>query len=169
MQQAINQSRRNLFRGRIKPMGGIRPPWSQPENIFLQTCERCNDCINACETSLLRKGDGGFPLADFSTAECTFCEACVKACSHGALNKLDDLQKPWNIEAKINDTCLAKNNVHCRTCSEHCEVEAISFRLAPGGIAQPDLNIDLCNGCGACVSGCPVSAISMQSPTKDQP
>ncbi len=168
MQQAVNQSRRNLFRGRINRVGGIRPPWSLPENSFLNTCERCSDCINTCETNLLKKGEGGFPVADFSNAECTFCEACVEACSFGALTKLDN-QPPWQITASINDTCLAKNRVHCRTCSEQCEIEAISFQLAPGGIALPALDTDQCNGCGACISGCPVSAIAMQPSTEEQP
>ena len=162
MQQAVNQSRRNLFRGRISRTGGIRPPWSLPETSFLNTCERCSDCINACETSLLKKGDGGFPVADFSNAECTFCEACVEACSFDALKKTDD-QSPWQVIAQINDACLAKSRVHCRTCGEQCEVEAISFQLAPGGIALPALDTDQCNGCGACVAGCPVSAIAMRA------
>ncbi|MCL6268913.1 ferredoxin-type protein NapF [Sansalvadorimonas sp. 2012CJ34-2] len=166
MQQAVNQSRRNLFRGRINRVGGIRPPWSLPENKFLDTCVRCNDCIDACETNLLKKGDGGYPIADFSQAECTFCEACVKSCSPKALLKTDSQQKPWNITATINDRCLAKNKVHCRTCGEQCEVEAITFRLAPGGVALPNLDTDLCNGCGACVSSCPVSAVAMKLSTE---
>lgn len=166
MQQAINHSRRHLFRAHKSPCNVVRPPWSLPEEQFLNTCERCSDCITACETGLLKKGDGGFPEACFSKtsshSECTFCEACVNACSHGAIRKEPE-QQPWQVKAHIQNTCLAKNKVHCRTCSEQCESEAIQFRLAPGGIALPILDTDLCNGCGACAAGCPVNAIEMSS------
>ncbi|WP_281646775.1 ferredoxin-type protein NapF [Parendozoicomonas sp. Alg238-R29] len=160
MQQAINHSRRRLFRAKISPCNAVRPPWSLPEEQFLNSCERCNDCITACETNLLKRGDGGFPEADFSHAECTFCEACVNACNHGAISK-NTSHQPWQITAQIKSNCLAQNKVHCRTCSEQCEQEAIQFRLAPGGIALPNLETELCNGCGACVASCPVSAIAV--------
>ena len=166
MQQAIDQSRRRFFRGRSGAGNIIRPPWSLSEERFLQTCQRCDDCITHCETGLLKRGEGGFPESDFINAECTFCEACVNACSHDAL-QIHSAQKPWHITARIQDTCLAQNKVHCRTCAEQCEKEAIHFQLAPGGIAHPIIDTDNCNGCGACASSCPVSAIKMRAASKD--
>ena len=162
MQQAINHSRRRLFRAQTGPCDAVRPPWSLPEEQFLNTCERCSDCITACETGLLKKGDGGFPEARFANTECTFCKACVTACNHGAIRKGPE-QQPWQVKAHIQNTCLAQNKVHCRSCGEQCEPEAIQFRLAPGGIALPTLDTDLCNGCGACTTGCPVNAIEMSA------
>lgn len=65
----------------------------------------------------------------------------------------------------IGPECLALNRVVCRSCAEHCEVHAIHFRLAPGGISVPLVRAERCNGCGACVPVCPTSAISLQAIT----
>jgi len=63
----------------------------------------------------------------------------------------------------IGPACLALNGVVCRVCAEHCESHAIRFRLAPGGVAVPLLRAERCDGCGACVKACPVSAIALQA------
>jgi ferredoxin-type protein NapF len=47
----------------------------------------------------------------------------------------------------------------CRTCEEECENRAVSFILQTGGIAIPAVDGKLCNGCGACLSSCPVQAV----------
>jgi len=66
--------------------------------------------------------------------------------------------------AVIGPACLALNRVVCRSCAEHCEPHAIHFRLAPGGIAVPLVRAERCDGCGACLAACPVSAIVLQAP-----
>lgn len=66
--------------------------------------------------------------------------------------------------AVIGPACLALNRVVCRSCAEHCEAHAIHFRLAPGGIAVPLVRAERCDGCGACLTACPVSAIALQAP-----
>jgi len=66
--------------------------------------------------------------------------------------------------AVIGPACLALNSVVCRSCAEHCAPHAIHFRLAPGGIAVPLVRAERCDGCGACLAACPVSAIVLQAP-----
>ncbi len=158
-------SRRSFLRGRARQIDAFRPPWSPAEDVFTDECRRCGDCIAVCETGLLIKGSGGFPEADFSKAGCTFCEACIKACRYQVIEKGNEC---WALEARINDSCLAQNKVHCRTCQESCETEAISFQLIAGGIARPAIDTSLCTGCGECVSGCSAGSISIHrkpSPT----
>ncbi|EBZ8115558.1 4Fe-4S dicluster domain-containing protein, partial [Salmonella enterica subsp. enterica serovar Typhi] len=40
---------------------------------------------------------------------------------------------------------------------------AITFRPTLSGIYQPQLDSQACNGCGACVAICPVSAIKAEN------
>ncbi|CAM3544163.1 ferredoxin-type protein NapF [Parendozoicomonas haliclonae] len=162
MEQAVNLSRRRFFRAQTGNSHAIRPPWSVAEQTFFSLCQRCDDCVKACETGLLKRGDGGYPEADFNRGECTFCQQCVEACQHEALLYSPDSQ-PWRIKAAIKDSCLARNGIHCRTCAERCDLEAITFRLMPGGIAQPTLDTEACTGCGACVADCPSRSITMNN------
>ena len=73
-------------------------PWAVAE--FTAACERCDDCIKACEESVLVAGDGGYPTVDFDRGGCTFCGACVRACQHGALD--GDLARPWLLLSLIH-------------------------------------------------------------------
>ncbi|WP_081869871.1 ferredoxin-type protein NapF [Endozoicomonas numazuensis] len=137
----------------------VRPPRSLQEQSFTDLCTRCSECIAVCETGLLVQGSGGFPEADFRKSGCSFCNACKEVCSSGAIGKHNDT--PWKLKPVISDQCLALNKVHCRTCSEMCEAAAIQFRFQTSGVAEPAIDLDLCNACGECVSSCPVDAITM--------
>ncbi|MCZ5435745.1 hypothetical protein O5626_28810, partial [Escherichia coli] len=53
-------------------------------------------------------------------------------------------------------------SVECRRCQDSCEPMAIIFRPTLSGIYQPQLNSQLCNGCGAC-------ALSGQRPESRRP
>ena len=159
MGTATSLSRRGFLRGKKKPVDIIRPPGSPPEKQFTDQCQRCGDCISACETGVLINGDGGFPEINFKKAGCSFCQQCSEACRHKILSNCED---HWSHRPRINNDCLALNKVHCRTCQELCEAETIGFQLAIGGIALPNINLEQCTGCGECVSGCPVDAIKMQ-------
>ena len=144
----------------------LRPPWSIDESLFTDQCQRCDACVESCETGLLVKGSGGFPEADYQKGFCTFCKKCVDACDHKALVLTS---VPWQQKPEFTNTCLAANKVFCRTCEESCEVEAIRFQLKPGGIAQPELAPELCTGCGECIADCPVQALTMNKIQKQQP
>jgi ferredoxin-type protein NapF len=155
--------RRSFLRGKLeRSTMPVRPPWNVPESLFTQLCTRCGDCIQQCETGILKKGDGGFPETFFDEAGCSFCEKCVQACKSGALRLIDGAT-PWQLKAFINASCLAQQKVVCRTCGERCETDALRFRLEKGGVATPQIDLDRCNGCGMCVADCPVHAITLHS------
>ena len=40
-------------------------------------------------------------------------------------------------------------------------MNAIRFRLQLGGVAKPILDLESCNGCGACLRDCPTKAIKI--------
>lgn len=162
MEGSVNLSRRGFLRARPLTRRAFRPPWALPEHDFLQSCTRCEKCIEVCPTEVVRRGDGGFPEVSFSHAECTFCGACVKHCLPGALRQgaaADAL--PWPYRAMIGSTCLAQQDVVCRSCGDACELRAIRFRPRLGAAALPEIEMDVCTGCGACVGPCPAQAIAM--------
>lgn len=144
--------------GRSRP---LRPPWSLPEQVFVERCTRCGDCIRICPQHILEPGSGGFPRVDFSRGECLFCGDCTRVCAAGALRR--DGGDPWTIRARIGERCLAFRGVECRSCAEPCAPRAIRFRPVAGGVAQPVLEPVACNGCGACYSVCPARAIALHA------
>ncbi len=78
----------------------------------------------------------GYPQLDFTNAGCSLCGACARACEA----EVFDLSReafPWR--AQIDDHCLARAGIHCRSCEDACEPAAIRFRPHPGGpsLAEP--------------------------------
>ncbi|NGZ15356.1 ferredoxin-type protein NapF [Vibrio aestuarianus] len=155
----VDLSKRRFFARHLVDDNIVRLPWIAKPNAFTDDCTRCGRCLAACETQIITHGDGGFPTLDFRIDECTFCYQCADACPEPIFKPRTET--PWLAKAAISRACLAEQNVECRTCSEACELMAISFKLHIGKVAQPVINIDDCNGCGACVSLCPTSAISV--------
>jgi ferredoxin-type protein NapF len=151
-------SRRRFFAARTPTVAPFRPPWSIEEALFVERCNRCDDCLRACPTGLLASGPGGFPLADFTAAHCSFCGDCVRVCATGALSGETTLA-PWRFGIEVGEDCLAIRRVDCRACGEACEAGAIRFRLRIGGAALPEVDNGACTGCGACIAPCPVSAV----------
>jgi len=164
---AINRMQflRGMFSARRAPK---RPPWSLPEIQFLDSCERCDDCIKACPETILIKGRGGFPEVDFSQAGCSFCGQCLGACKGRALlGAVEDRGGAWDLRAEITGECLSMRGVVCRSCGEVCDERAIRFRLEVGGIARPLLDESVCSGCGACFSVCPVRSVLIDAPAPE--
>lgn len=159
-QAAFNPSRRQLFKGdtgsKHLPM---RPPWTVDEALFTADCSRCDDCIRHCPEQIIIKGSGGFPEINFQHGECTFCGSCADICQSPVFTSTE--RQPWAYKASIGDRCITAKQVVCRTCVEQCDVEAISLKPKLGGVGSPELNLDLCTGCGACVGPCPTQAISI--------
>lgn len=155
----INTARRAFFRGNAVDVAH-HVPWAV--EAFETYCQRCDDCINACEEAVLRTGDGGFPTVDFSLGACTFCTACAAACQHGALDA--NRPSPWALQARLDDDCVSARGVTCRSCGDACDTHAIRFLLQVGGRAIPQFDASACTGCGACVSVCPTAAISIGEP-----
>ena len=131
------------------------------EALFTRGCTQCGDCIEACEEKIIIKGDGGFPEVDFSKGECTFCQQCVKVCKETLFKPLES--KPWQLDIEITSACLTTKQVHCQVCQDSCEPEAIAFKYLHASVPQPNIKLADCNGCGACVSVCPESAIKLST------
>jgi ferredoxin-type protein NapF len=155
-------TRQDLFaRFRAGPTP-IRPPGAGTEVRFTDTCTRCDDCISACPAGILMRGRGGFPALDAARGGCTFCGKCADACRPGALSA--DLV--FDYVAGVSPACVETKGVSCRLCADSCDTDAIRFRPAPGGRSTLTITAD-CTGCGACVSRCPVGALSLTPDCKE--
>lgn len=159
---SVTLSRRGLLTGQglCKTQSVSRPPWALAEEAFIHACTRCEKCHSACETQIIVKGSGGFPQIDFERGECTFCQQCVQSCPTQALSLAQG--QPWQQHIQINTQCMTTQQIVCRSCADQCAPQAIRFQPQRGGVSQPSVDIQACNGCGACISTCPTRAISMQ-------
>ncbi|QXO16348.1 MULTISPECIES: ferredoxin-type protein NapF [Vibrio] len=155
----VDFSKRRLFTRQLVDSDAIRLPWIISAEVLTDLCTRCGQCLTACEMNIIVHGDGGFPSVDFALDECTFCYQCAEVCPAPIF--LPQSESPWQATASISQRCLATQNVECRSCGDSCDVMAIHFHLAAGKVAQPVINTDECNGCGACVSVCPTDAIKV--------
>lgn len=152
--------RRAFLRGRFEDKGELRPPGALDLSSFVQACTRCGDCAANCPQAIITADDDGFPRVDVNARGCTFCGACADACSEGAIVSAQD----WTYRPAIADTCFSQQGIACRACEDHCDESAIRFRLMTGGRSAPQIDIDTCTGCGACVAPCPANAITLGRP-----
>ncbi|CUJ99078.1 ferredoxin-type protein [Ruegeria denitrificans] len=146
----------NIFR---EDSNVVRPPGSRVPG-FLDHCTKCGDCIDICQEAVIAIDQNGFPVFQPGEDPCTFCGDCATACPTDALQieRLPDW--PWRAAIETA-SCLSMNGVSCRVCQDNCEQNAIRFRLQLGGRAEPLLDAAACNGCGGCVTPCPVDAIAL--------
>ena len=163
----INGSRRGVFTslfGRAKAQKihnefCVRPPYHQVGYNFLEHCVTCNDtpCMNACEEKIIVLDDTTHtPCLDFTKGGCTFCEACARECPSGVLSLTCKHEKSLHVKAEIDlIACMAWHQSLCNSCLDACEPRAIQFL----GLWKPHVALDVCTGCGMCISICPSNAI----------
>ena len=154
----IDIQKRNLFRRKSETITENLMPWIGNSLQLTENCTQCKSCVENCPENIIVNGDGGFPVIDFSLGECTFCGQCAESCQENVFYDINQI--PWQKKAIINDSCLANQNVFCRSCGESCLEEALTFQI--GINATPQIDLEKCNGCGACFAPCPTNAISIK-------
>jgi ferredoxin-type protein NapF len=137
----------------------VRPPYGLSESLFQSECPTCESkaCVASCEEKILFIGEDGTAQLSFASSGCTFCDDCAVACEAGVLS-IEKSMYAEHIAAnfQINTQgCVAHNSVICSSCKEPCIDDAILFN----GMFNPVIDMDLCTGCGFCISVCPVDAI----------
>jgi len=158
-------SRFEFVRGNWGSKKPVRPPWSKSEEILLKNCDRCGDCIKSCENKIIVKGSGGYPEINFSIDGCSFCQDCAQICEQDVFDL--SLEYPWGLYLDISQSCIALNRVVCRSCAEQCDNNAISIKLAVGGISIPEIDKKACTACGYCISVCPSNSIKLLTGSED--
>lgn len=154
----FDANKRSLFRPKKTISTEHLLPWVIDAKQFLNDCTQCGDCLDVCPEQIIIKGDGGFPRVDFDLGECDFCGKCAGSCKAPIFTEIT--ATPWQKKALIDVTCLANQNIYCRSCAESCEAQALTFQI--GISAVPQIDNELCTGCGACVAPCPTNAIGVK-------
>ena len=148
----------------------IMPPGAGNIKHFNDHCTGCQLCVTKCPMQVLKPaglqyGITGItqPHLTFSTEVfCTFnCNICTTVCPTGALKKLTiDEKKQTQIGVanfRKNKCVVFTDEKDCGACSEHCPTQAVHMiPYKNDGLTIPEVTKDLCIGCGACESICPV-------------
>ncbi|MBS0664739.1 MAG: 4Fe-4S binding protein [Verrucomicrobia bacterium] len=150
------------------PAGGpICPPGADSVERFLAHCTACQLCVSACPTHVLAPawweyGAAGVlkPRLDYAAAFCNYdCHRCAEACPDGAIRRLAlaDKQVTRIGAAQLDvEACIVKTKgTDCAACSEHCPTKAVDTVPYGDNLRLPQVNPDLCIGCGACEFACP--------------
>lgn len=156
-------------RGRAVPVLPIvRPPGAIDEARFVERCDGCAACIDACPVGAIFGLDArhgavrGTPTISGLRSPCVMCAdfPCVAACDRGAL--VPDAPTRIAVATIRQFDCLAYGGTFCSICSERCP--------APGAIVRvdgkPRIVEDACTGCGTCQHVCPAprNAILLVAP-----
>ncbi|MCB9728978.1 MAG: 4Fe-4S dicluster domain-containing protein [Deltaproteobacteria bacterium] len=139
----------------------VRPPGALPEPRFLQACERCRLCIDACpENAIFRAGPqfgAGIELTPMMRPDqrpCALCVdvPCAAACPTGALVPLpsaDAIQ--LGLAIVMDNLCLNTRGESCDACLGVCPCPGA---IAAGPKGVPRVDADACTGCGLCAHHC---------------
>jgi ferredoxin-type protein NapF len=169
----LERSRRAFLLGaevKMRADTALRPPWTLGE-AFADLCTGCARCVTACPEGIVAFDEEGRAMVDFRRGAglCSFCGACAEACPEPVFipPQMRAAAPPWTLHAAIGPSCLTREGVLCQSCKDACTDGAIRFVYAAGQIAQPQLDLDRCTGCGACVAPCPASAIEIHHRVRD--
>jgi len=147
----------------------VMPPGAYTLDHFNAHCTGCQLCVTKCPMQVLKPASLQYgitgitqPHLTFSThVFCTYdCNICTSVCPTGALKTLTMEEKKLTqlgIAKFRQDLCVVfAKEEDCGACSEHCPTQAVHMIPFKKGLTIPEVTEDLCIGCGACESICPV-------------
>ncbi|MBN2166369.1 MAG: 4Fe-4S dicluster domain-containing protein [Marinilabiliaceae bacterium] len=146
----------------------ISPPGSKSITRFNNICTGCGLCVSACPTKVLQPafteyGLSGFmqPHMNYKIGECNFdCTICGDVCPTGAIQPLTVDEKHILQLGKarfVKENCVVyTDGTACGACSEHCPTKAVDMVPYKEKLLIPQVNQDICIGCGSCEHPCPL-------------
>jgi len=145
----------------------VMPPGAVDRERFCDGCIGCGLCVSICpekviKQSFLEYGLAGLmvPVLDYRNGYCDYeCNLCGLVCPSGAIKKLKLAEKQ---RVQIGQVRLLKDRciVHtrhedCGACAEACPRRAV-YTVERNNVRYPEINAELCIGCGVCQNMCPV-------------
>jgi ferredoxin len=168
-QTSIIQSRPSTIPEKIT--APVSPPGSGSIAHFTSICTACHLCVSACPSrvlvpSFLQYGLSGMmqPRMDYHAGHCNYdCTVCLNVCPSGAIVPLTPEKKKLTqlgVAKFIKENCVVyTDNTNCGACSEHCPTKAVDMvpylNTASKRLVIPEVNPDICIGCGGCEYACP--------------
>lgn len=146
----------------------LTPPGSISLERFKDKCTGCHLCVTRCPSQVLRPTglEYGFdymlkPRLAYVSSYCNYeCTVCADVCPTGAIKPLTKEEKATTqvgIATFYINRCIVQTEGNdCGACSEHCPTQAVHMVPYKGTLTIPQVDPDLCIGCGGCESICPV-------------
>lgn len=144
------------------------PPGARSLKHFQSRCTGCHLCVSKCPEQVLRPsitahGLAGFlqPWQDFSVSFCSYnCSNCSQVCPTGAIEPISEEQRRTvrtGVAHFFEDLCVVKTKgTPCGACNEHCPTQAVRMVPWKNNLTIPEVDTELCIGCGGCEFICPV-------------
>jgi ferredoxin len=146
----------------------VLPPGARSLAHFQAHCTACHLCVANCPDQVLRPaitqhGLAGFlqPFQDFDVSFCSYnCSNCSQICPTGAIQPItvEERRTVRTATAEFfRGRCIVKTEgTSCGACSEHCPTQAVHMVPWKNGLTIPEVDPELCVGCGGCEFICPV-------------
>lgn len=146
----------------------VLPPGAVSLDHFQSHCTACQLCVVHCPQQVLRPsitqhGLAGFlqPFQDFDFSFCSHnCSDCSQICPTGAIQPIA-VEERKTVQSGVAEffrgRCVVKTEgTSCGACSEHCPTQAVHMVPWKNGLTIPQVEPELCIGCGGCEFICPV-------------
>lgn len=156
------------------PLPLLRPPGMASPADFAARCVRCGRCLEACPYQAIHAAPlnagraASTPFVNARAQACRLCRdfPCAAVCPTGALAVPEERADAAMGTAVVNEeTCLSFQGMRCEVCYRACplidEAICIDYRPREGddihAVFAPQVNAEVCPGCGLCEQRCPVS------------
>jgi formate hydrogenlyase subunit 6/NADH:ubiquinone oxidoreductase subunit I len=156
-----------LSKRELKREVPIAPPGAISFDHLREKCISCHLCVSKCPSHVIKPafleyGLGGMmqPKLYFDHGFCNYdCTICGEVCPTGAILPLTKEEKNHTqmgqVQFIIENCIVYYDETSCGACSEHCPTQAVHMVPYKGVLTIPEINQDICVGCGGCESVCP--------------
>lgn len=163
--QEVSQS--VLPKRELKRQTPIAPPGAISFDHLREKCISCHLCVSKCPSHVIKPafleyGLGGImqPKLYFDHGFCNYdCTICGEVCPTGAIQPLTIEEKNHTQMGQVQfilENCIVYyDETSCGACSEHCPTQAVHMVPYKGVLTIPEIDQNICVGCGACEHACP--------------
>ena len=131
----------------------LRPPGAVAEDVFLDRCTKCNDCVTACPPGAIAVHPAdGTPILYADQSPCLLCDdfPCITACRTEALVPVSGIDQVQMGTAEVSHRfCTAGQG--CHACVSKCPTNALVLDVASLHLT---VSLEACVGCGMCEMIC---------------